>query len=241
MATFVLIHGSWHGAWCWYKVAPRLIAAGHRVIVPDLPAHGRAWRTVRGFVTLNQMVRAVTRLIDPEPEPVIIVAHSRGGIVASRVAELRPERVAKVVYLAAFMLLDGERVAEYFLADRASLLQGHVAIDRVRATDMIDLEICDEALYADCSADDRALARTLLTPEPSLPALTRLRLTDRYRRVPRCYIELTEDRAVSIAAQRGFLARQPCPTLSLRASHSAYFSVPDELVAKLEQIRSTDM
>ena len=44
MSTYVLIHGSWHGAWCWYKITPRLEAAGHKVVVPDMPSHGRDWR-----------------------------------------------------------------------------------------------------------------------------------------------------------------------------------------------------
>jgi pimeloyl-ACP methyl ester carboxylesterase len=41
MSTFVLVHGAWHGAWCWYKVVPRLRQAGHEVIAPDLPSLGR--------------------------------------------------------------------------------------------------------------------------------------------------------------------------------------------------------
>jgi hypothetical protein len=146
--------------------------------------------------------------------------------------------VAKLVYLASYMLRDRERVADYFFGDRASLLKGRVTIDRKRATDMVDLAVCREALYADCSEDDRALARALLTPEPSLPALTRVKLSgDRYGSVRRFYIELTEDRAVTIDVQRGFVERSPCERVfSLRASHSAYFSMPDELSATIATI-----
>lgn len=238
MATIILIHGSWHGAWCWYKVAPRLEARGARVIVPDLPAHGRRWRTFRGLVTLGAMVRTVTEILDGLDEPATIVAHSRSGIIASRVAELRPTKVARTVYLASFMLRPGERVAEYFFGDDDSLLKGNVAIDRVRATDMIEPAITREALYADCSPDDVALARSLLVPEPSLPALTRLKLTEaRYGSVERHYIELTQDRAVSLALQRGFVARAPCKQVhSIAASHSAYFSKPDELAGIIGDI-----
>src|SRR4051812_2786005 len=64
MATFVLVHGSWHGAWCWYKVTAALEAAGHRVIVPDLPAHGRDWRVARGRITLAAMTRSIVRILD---------------------------------------------------------------------------------------------------------------------------------------------------------------------------------
>ncbi len=51
--NIVLLHGSWHGAWCWHKVVPLLQARGHQVHVPDLPAHGRHWRVARGRTTLS--------------------------------------------------------------------------------------------------------------------------------------------------------------------------------------------
>src|SRR4051812_16197911 len=106
MATFVLVHGSWHGAWCWYKVVPRLEALGHRAIAVDLPAHGRNRRLLRGAVTLRAMTTCVLRVLDTLDEPAILVAHSRSGIVASMVAERRPERVAKLVYLASYLVED---------------------------------------------------------------------------------------------------------------------------------------
>jgi pimeloyl-ACP methyl ester carboxylesterase len=122
MSTFVLIHGSWHAAWCWHKIAPRLEVAGHKVLVPDLPAHGRNPRWSRGLVTLRAMTRSVTTVLDALPEPAIVVAHSRGGIVASSVAEARPTRIAGLVYLAAFLLRDRERAVDWFRSDDDSLI-----------------------------------------------------------------------------------------------------------------------
>ena len=231
MATFVLLHGSWHAGWCWHKIVSRLTAAGHRTLAPDLPAHGRRWKSVRGAVTLGAMARAVCDVIDALPEPVVLVAHSRAGIVASTVAQRRPARVKKVVYLASYMLRDGERVLEHFRTDEDSLVLPNISINRFTLTDMLQEHAYRAALYADCNDDDVALARTLLTPEPLLPALTRLSLTeDAYGRVPRYYIELTEDRAVTPALQRRLYEALPCERVfRLEASHSAYFSRPDEL------------
>jgi pimeloyl-ACP methyl ester carboxylesterase len=238
MATFILVHGSWHAAWCWYKVAARLEAAGHRVFVPDLPAHGRNPRWSPGLVTLGAMTRTVTKLLDALQEPAIVVAHSRGGIVASSVAEQRPERVASLVYLAAFLLPNRARVVDWFRADHESMIPANLKLRRLPPTDMLDRSAFREALYADCSDDDVALATSLLAPEPSLPALTRLRLTEtRYGSVPRYYIELTQDRAVSLALQRRMHTASPCRRVfSIDASHSAYFSKPDELVDHLESV-----
>jgi pimeloyl-ACP methyl ester carboxylesterase len=178
------------------------------------------------------MVKTVTDILDSIPGKAIIVVHSRNGIVASRAAELRPQKVEKLIYLASFMLKNGERAADWFFSDKQSLLQGQVDIHRLQITDMIQQSAYREALYADCSDDDVALAYALLTPEPSWPALTRVTLTEKnYGSIPRYYIELTQDRAVSISLQRRLIAQQSVRKVySLDASHSAYFSKPDELV-----------
>lgn len=238
MANFVLVHGSWHGAWCWYKVVPRLVAQGHRAIAVDLPGHGRNPRVFRGAITLRAMASSVIDVLEALPEPAIVVAHSRNGIVASTVAERRPDLVAKLVYLASYMLEDGERAADYFAADADSHLRPHVRVSHVAMSDALHPRAYREGLYADCDEADIALAQALLCPEPSLPALSRLRLSaERYGRVERHYIELLCDRAVSPALQRKLRDKLPCATVSaIDASHSAYFSRPDELVDRLLRI-----
>ena len=237
----VLLHGSWHGAWCWHKVVPHLRSAGHRVHVPDLPAHGRSWRVARGRTTLTTMAAHVCDTLDKLHEPALLVAHSRGGIVASTVAEMRPQRLHATVYLAAYMLRHKERVADYFRHDRDSLVRPNLRICKLTLTDRLAEEAYQPALYADCSEADVALARSLLTPEPSLPALTRLRLSEaNYGRVPRHYIELTQDRAVTPALQRTMIANSPCQTVrSIDASHSAYFSRPQELAEAIMAVALT--
>lgn len=239
--NFILLHGSWHAGWCWYKIVPRLEKAGHRVFAPDLPAHGKDWRFFRGRITAGAMVKKVTDILDSLEEPATIIVHSRNGIIASLAAEARPEKIDRIVYLASFMLRDGERVAEYFFGDRYSLLQGNVIVDRLKITDMIKQSVYKDALYADCSPDDVALANALLSPEPSLPALTRLRLTDKnYGSVDRYYIELTQDRAVSLNLQRRLVKQSPVKKVySIDASHSVYFSRPDDLSAIILNIHKT--
>lgn len=234
----ILLHGSWHGAWCWHKVVPHLQAAGHRVHVPDLPAHGRNWRLARGRTRLATMASHVCAILDGLDAPALVVAHSRGGIVASTVAEMRPHALHATAYLAAYLLRDNERVADYFRKDKNSLVRANIRINKLALTDSLLEEAYQAALYADCSDADVALARSLLTPEPSLPALTRLRLTDRnYGRVPRHYIELTQDRAVTIDLQRSMVANSPCQSvLSIEASHSAYFSKPQELAQAINTV-----
>jgi pimeloyl-ACP methyl ester carboxylesterase len=100
MGTFILVHGSWHGAWCWERVVPRLQTAGHTVIAVDLPGYGEDHTPVAD-ITLQAYADKVLAAVDAADEPVVLVGWSMGGIVISTVAEQRHERIAHLVYLAA--------------------------------------------------------------------------------------------------------------------------------------------
>jgi pimeloyl-ACP methyl ester carboxylesterase len=235
MTHYILIHGSWHGAWCWHKVADRLKANGHTVDVPDLPCHGKNWGKHKD-VTTEDYVRTVTDLIDAADGPVTLVAHSRGGLVGSSVAEARPDKVQRTIYVAAFLVPNGKSVVDYGLQDEQSLILPNLDQNPDEGWDMLQSHIFREALYADCDDDDVALCHLLLTPEPVAPTFTPLVLSEeRYGRVPRSYIMLTEDRAVSPSLQRMMLEETPCEIFELEASHSAYFSKPGALTRLIEQ------
>ncbi|NWH08833.1 MAG: alpha/beta fold hydrolase [Alphaproteobacteria bacterium] len=235
MARFLFLHGSWHGAWCWHKVLPAMRAAGHEALAIDLPGRGRAPATPL-FVGLSRMVRQAEAALS-QREKTTIVVHSRNGIVASSLAERAPERIARVIYLAAYMLPSGKRVLDY-IPDKGSLLTGQVTINRRALWDWLKPEAYQAALYADCSDADVALAQALLVREPLRPALTRLHLTDeRYGSVPRGYIRLTDDRAVSLSLQDRLLGETKVDRVeSIAASHSAYFSQPERLAEAVLKI-----
>ena len=134
MSTYVLIHGSWHGAWCWHKVIPRLEAAGHKVIAPDMPGHGRDWRAP-GPITMRDYVDTITKVLDQEDRPVVLVAHSRGGLQTTQAAEERPEKIRTLVYLAAFLLPSGARLLDW--KDPDSILWPRVEFNEQECWDMI--------------------------------------------------------------------------------------------------------
>lgn len=211
---------------------------GHRVSAIDLPGRGRAPATPF-FVSLDRMVREAEAALHPTEQTTVVV-HSRNGIVASMLAERAPKRVSRTIYLAALMLPSGRRVLDY-LPDRDSALSGHVTINRRALSDWLDPAVYREGLYADCSEDDVALARALLVPEPVRPALTRLKLTDGgYGQVPRAYIRLTQDRAVSLTLQDRLLAETKVDRVeSIDGSHSVYFSQPDRLSEAIVKLSRT--
>jgi pimeloyl-ACP methyl ester carboxylesterase len=236
MSTYVLVHGSWHGAWCWHKIVPRLERAGHTAIAIDLPSHGRD-RTPPGAVSMQHYVDAICRVLDAADEPVVLVAHSRGGLPITQAAEERPEKIRTLVYLAAFLIPNGETILPLAFTDESSLIMPALDIDQEAGWDMLRPEAFRPALYADCSEDDVTLAHALLTPEPTAPTNTPIQITDeRFGRIPRVYIKLLQDRAVSPALQEKMYTAVPCRrVLCVDASHSAYFSKPDELTAVILQ------
>ncbi len=237
MTSIVLIPGAWHGAWCWHKITPLLEAAGTRVIAPDLPSMGTDV-TPPDVITLDYWARFVADLVSREPEPVVLVGHSRGGIVISQAAELVPERIRKLVYLAAFLLPAGETLANSANQIEDSLVPPNMIPAASGLTCVVRASVLREAFYGLCTDADFEFARERLTPEPLKPLVTPLQLTQaRYGKVPRAYIETRQDRAVTPTAQRRMLAALPCdPVASLDSDHSPFLSQPEALARILISI-----
>jgi pimeloyl-ACP methyl ester carboxylesterase len=109
MATFVLVHGAWHGSWCWARVRRALCDLGHDVFTPTLTGVGERSHLLARDVDLQVHVDDVANLIRwEELDAVILCGHSYGGCVISGAAGAVPERIAALVYLDAFLLEEGE-------------------------------------------------------------------------------------------------------------------------------------
>ena len=107
--TFVLVHGAWHGGWCWREVADLLRGRGHRVFAPTLTGLGERRHLMSANISLATFVADVAGVIEAEElEDIILVGHSHGGAVISGVADAMPERIRALVYLDATILQNGE-------------------------------------------------------------------------------------------------------------------------------------
>jgi len=234
LSVYVLVHGAWHGGWCWCKVVPLLERAGHTVLAPDLPSLGKD-KTPVSEVSLALWAEHVCRLLDAQPEPAVLVGHSRGGIVISEAAERRPGKVKTLVYLTAFLLRNGESLLQVAGQDTTSLVVQNLVVAEDRGSCTVRDEAIRDAFYGDCSDEDVALAQLCLAPEPLAPMATPVAVSEEnFGRVPRVYIECLQDRAIPPALQKQMYTATPCRNvLSMDTSHSPFFSAPRALADHL--------
>ncbi len=237
MATFVLVHGAWHGGWCWSKVVPLLERAGHRALAPDLPGHGDD-RTPVAQVTLRAYADRVCGVAGAQREPVILVGHSMGGAVISQAAEQCPDAVRTLVYLAAFLLRSGASLFARAMAGERGELANHLRPEPAHGHILIDDAGIVPSFYHDCSVEDVAFARARLVPQSLEPFNALLQLTDaRCMRIPRVYVECLRDQAMPISLQREQHSDLPCAkVVSLDTSHSPFFSAPEALARELSAL-----
>jgi pimeloyl-ACP methyl ester carboxylesterase len=239
MSTYVLVHGAWHGPWCWEKVGPLLKQAGHRVETPDLSGWSQN-KTLRE-ITLATYTKRVCEILDAQAEPVILVGHSMGGIVITQVAEERPEKIQTLVYLTAFLVQNGESVYQISQTNSDSLVAPNLVVNEEQGSlTFKEGAPLKDMFYGDCSDEDVARAISLLVPDALAPQGTPVRITaEHFGRVPRVYIECLRDQALSPSFQKRMYTASPCQTiLSLETSHSPFFSAPQQLVQHLISLSS---
>ncbi|NCT94446.1 MAG: alpha/beta fold hydrolase [Chitinophagaceae bacterium] len=237
MKTFILIHGSWHSSWNWHKLKPLLEKAGHTVYAIDLPGMGRD-KTPIETVRFDTTVQKICSLIDSIPGKVILVGHSKNGIMISQAAEYRPDKIEKLVYLAAYLIPNGKTQREYSLQDTEGWLKPYVTQHPETASHTLQPIIFKDGLYHDCDDDITEMAKCILDHEPVESGMAVLRLTDQaYGSVRRFYIACTEDRAVTPFIQQKMYTETPCEKVyQLHTSHSPFFSAPNALYEILEEI-----
>ncbi len=224
MATIILVHGGTHGGWCWEEVAPILEAAGHDVLVPDLPGSG-ADPTPRGTVTLAMTGAFIAGLARRQREPVILVGHSLGGLTISQAAEDAPEAVLGLVYVAALLLPNGSSMTSFF-GDDLAIKDAAPARDGILELVSADFAIRHFYNRTDPATASRAIAR--LTPQPFEPLVAPVRVSDaRFGHIPRAYVECLDDQSLPVALQRRMEETLPCdPVYAMDSDHSPFLSAP---------------
>ena len=113
--TFVLAHGSWHGGWCWRRVADQLRAKGHVVFTPSYTGMGDRAHLLSKDITISTFVEDLVQVIQSEElTNVVLVGHSFGGVPISGVADRMPEKIGHLVYLDSVLVESGRSAFSYY-------------------------------------------------------------------------------------------------------------------------------
>ncbi|MGU7769916.1 alpha/beta fold hydrolase [Burkholderia sp. MR1-5-21] len=277
--VFVLVHGAWQGAWCYAHVEAALAARGHLSIARDLPAHGILARFPASYfkrpldkeafatepspvanTTLDDYATQVMQAVDDAYAlghgKVVLVGHSMGGIAITAAAERMPEKIAKIVYLAAFMPASGVPGLDYVRApENQGEMLGQLMLASPRAAGALRMDprsddaayrtTAKRALFDDVSqAEYEAIANLMSCDVPAAPFATAIPTTAaRWGAIDRHYIKCLQDRVILPALQQRFIddadaftPDNPTHVHQLDSSHSPFVSQPAVLAGVLADI-----
>ncbi|KAJ1283936.1 hypothetical protein BS78_03G165600 [Paspalum vaginatum] len=162
----ILVHGTGHGGWCWYRVTLLLCAAGHRVDAPDLAASGVDPRPLRDAPTFEDYTRPLLGLLRglPDGERAVLVGHSYGGLSVALAAEMFPEKVAAAVFVAAF-LPDCTNPRSHPIEKDYTLSQSLVRVSSLYVADLQSQPPFSEARYGAVSKVYMVCKQDQIIPE----------------------------------------------------------------------------
>ncbi len=233
--SFLLIHGSCHGAWCWQAVLAELRARGHTARAIDLPSHGDD-KTPLSQVTLDAYAEAILAAIDA---PVTLVGHSMAGYPITLAAERAPEKIALLIYLCAYVPAPGQTLADMRRAGPRQPLRPAIRVSDDGQSFTVDPALAGGIFYNDCPPEVQAAAAAQLCPQAVAPQETVVETTARWERVPRHYILCEDDNTIPPEYQAVMSADFPPGHVSrLPAGHSPFLSMPDRLADRLIAIAS---
>jgi pimeloyl-ACP methyl ester carboxylesterase len=225
MTTFALVHGAWHGAWCWDQLAPLLQRAGHGVVTMDLPCED-------GAATFDTYADVVCAALDGYDDDVVLVGHSLNGNTVPLVAARRPVR--HLVYLCAMVPDIGRSVFDQ-MSDELEMLnpvayeQGLSVPDEQLRQVWTDLDLACAMFYGDCDEPTTKAALDRLRPQSAYPAILPSSLTE-FPAVKTTYIVCSEDQILRPDWSRQTAReRLGAELIELPGDHSPFYSRPSAL------------
>ena len=185
----------------------------------------------------------IDALLKKEAEPVVLVGHSRAGLVISEVAERVPEKVGALIYVTAFMLRNGETLNDLLQQTDNIAAIGEGMVFHENGTLTLSSQTIRQYFYNKTPEPLVQMACERIVPEPAASSVTPIHVTtERFGTVPRAYIECAQDQGLTLNVQRAMQEALPVAfTDRLQADHSPFFSAPAGLVRSLERARKAIM
>jgi pimeloyl-ACP methyl ester carboxylesterase len=206
------------------------------VLAPDLPGMG-ADRTPFKQLSLGGWGEFIANLVREGEEPAVLVGHSRGGPVIGEAAERAPEAVLGLIYVSAVMVPAGMTTMDAF-AEQPTELMDAATMTPDGLGFILDREVARRGFYHRAAQADAEAALDRLCAEPMAPNQAPMTVTaERWGRLPRAFIECSDDRALPLALQRKFQKALPCdPVVTLDSDHSPFLCMPAQLASHLDSI-----
>jgi pimeloyl-ACP methyl ester carboxylesterase len=231
MATFVLVHGAWHGAWSWNYLAKLLLAKQHSVVTPTLTGLGERSHLLTSEIDLDtHILDVVNDMKWRELRDVVLVGHSYGGMVISGVAERMEASISSIVMLDAFFPTDGQSLID--------LLPPPLRQTMLEATNGGTTPIPPlGASILDVNEKDRAWVDAQCTPQPPRIFLQKVMLTGARERIAKkAYIRASNHASVYFDAQMSEARRNGWPIIKIDAGHDVAIDAPAELASTLTRL-----
>jgi pimeloyl-ACP methyl ester carboxylesterase len=241
MTRYVLVHGSWHGGWCWDKVAAGLQALGHEVTAVDLPGRGATPAQGGPFwglrTNLADSVNTVLAAIRAANTPVVLVGHSLGGVAVTQAAEDASEHIKSLVYLTAMLPGNGQRALQLSKLMPRQAEGPKVKLRPLSGTLLLDFDKNAAKIYTDCTPEDIATARRKVVPELLGPTFGKVHTTPaRWGSLNKLYIQCLRDEVIPIAAQRSMCAQTGVTRIeTLNTGHFPLYAMTGRVVALLAE------
>jgi pimeloyl-ACP methyl ester carboxylesterase len=224
--TFVLVHGAWHGGWCWRDVRVALTAQGHRVYTPTLTGQGERLHLTRADLKVDDHIRDVTALIDFEDlSTVVLVGHSYGGVVISGVADQRADKIKHAIYLDALVPIAGQPTFVLPPEMAKGFIDGH----RMPAfpPEMFDVPKGHPAY---------AWVQRRVTDMPAGVLTSPVPLTGAWEKVQRTYVECTTNTLDGPREAQKRVKAAKWPYRQLKSGHDAMVTEPAALTKLLLEL-----
>jgi pimeloyl-ACP methyl ester carboxylesterase len=235
---FLLVHGAFHGAWCWEPVIRELEAAGHSATAVDLPGAGED-TTAIGDVTLDSYADRVCAALAVEEAPVVVVGHSMGGMAITQAAASCGDRMSALIYVCAFLPGDGQSLVELTeLPEGAGdMVQANMIVEGEPPVATMPRGPALEAFYGMCGDEQAMWAVKRIQAQPLAPFVAPASLgKGADDGPPRFYIVSTQDKSIPPALQRRMAReRATAEVAEIEADHSPFLSATGELVGLLER------
>ncbi len=235
MANFLFVHGGCHGAWCWDSLIHNLENLGHKGFALDLPGHGSD-RTPRQDVTFNSYVEKLSQFIEEKDlAKLVVVGHSLAGIILPEIASRFPERIHHLIFIAAYVLNEGESAIELVPADRRQSYFD-IAAQSPEKSISLDFETAHRRFFSDLDEEDARQFYAKLTPQPLEVYLQPASVSPSVLPQRLTYIICKNDGALPYELCVSFAEKLAGDKYEIESDHDVMLSHPEELADLLIRI-----